>query len=57
MVVSICMGNILRNREMKKERVLALEAESRGTAAEQDVLQKHGIEVDQVELSEVVNED
>ena len=46
-------GKFLKNKMMKKERVLALEAESRGTATEQDILQKHRIEVGQ-ELSEVV---
>ena len=35
----------LRNMEMKKERVLALEAESRGIAAEIAKLQGYGIEV------------
>ena len=54
----------LRNLEMKKERVLALEAESGGTAAELAQLQEQGIEVSHElrriflrELSEVVNED
>ena len=37
----------LRNMEMKKERVLALEAESGGIAAEIAELQEYGIEVGQ----------